>query len=155
MLGPFEKERLSNWVADFCGSDALADFPAALHGPAPQLLNEFIVGACAARGVEPDELEEADFKVSLLGPVARLALPETVRGHVPALCGAFLEQLEREGRLGGGRAAAAFVRALREPFVEAATGKPKPARHAGAPIGRNDPCPCGSGLKYKKCCQRA
>jgi uncharacterized protein len=23
---------------------------------------------------------------------------------------------------------------------------------AGAKIGRNDPCPCGSGLKYKKCC---
>ena len=22
-------------------------------------------------------------------------------------------------------------------------------------IGRNDPCPCGSGLKYKKCCMRA
>jgi hypothetical protein len=21
-------------------------------------------------------------------------------------------------------------------------------------IGRNDPCPCGSGLKYKKCCLR-
>ncbi len=20
-------------------------------------------------------------------------------------------------------------------------------------VGRNDPCPCGSGLKYKKCCQ--
>ena len=20
-------------------------------------------------------------------------------------------------------------------------------------IGRNEPCPCGSGLKYKKCCQ--
>ena len=22
-------------------------------------------------------------------------------------------------------------------------------------IGRNDPCPCGSGKKYKKCCQKA
>ncbi|MGQ0525498.1 MAG: SEC-C metal-binding domain-containing protein [Betaproteobacteria bacterium] len=22
-------------------------------------------------------------------------------------------------------------------------------------IGRNDPCPCGSGKKYKKCCLRA
>lgn len=22
-------------------------------------------------------------------------------------------------------------------------------------IGRNDPCPCGSGRKYKKCCQRS
>ncbi len=28
---------------------------------------------------------------------------------------------------------------------------PKPVR-AGAKIGRNDPCPCGSGKKYKKCC---
>lgn len=24
-----------------------------------------------------------------------------------------------------------------------------------APIGRNDPCPCGSGRKYKHCCLRA
>jgi uncharacterized protein len=27
----------------------------------------------------------------------------------------------------------------------------KPA-YAGAKTGRNDPCPCGSGKKYKKCC---
>jgi preprotein translocase subunit SecA len=25
----------------------------------------------------------------------------------------------------------------------------------GEKIGRNDPCPCGSGKKYKKCCGRA
>jgi uncharacterized protein YecA (UPF0149 family) len=24
-----------------------------------------------------------------------------------------------------------------------------------ASAGRNDPCPCGSGLKFKKCCGRA
>ena len=24
--------------------------------------------------------------------------------------------------------------------------------HKGAKVGRNDPCPCGSGKKYKKCC---
>ena len=24
--------------------------------------------------------------------------------------------------------------------------------NTGAPVGRNDPCPCGSGKKYKKCC---
>ncbi|OUP54626.1 preprotein translocase subunit SecA [Butyricicoccus pullicaecorum] len=29
--------------------------------------------------------------------------------------------------------------------------KPTPHR-AEAKVGRNDPCPCGSGLKYKKCC---
>jgi preprotein translocase subunit SecA len=29
--------------------------------------------------------------------------------------------------------------------------KPKPKR-AGPKVGRNDPCPCGSGKKYKQCC---
>ena len=28
------------------------------------------------------------------------------------------------------------------------------AASAGAKVGRNDPCPCGSGKKYKKCCGR-
>jgi preprotein translocase subunit SecA len=32
----------------------------------------------------------------------------------------------------------------------AASEAPKPVR-AGAKVGRNDPCPCGSGKKYKKC----
>ena len=27
-----------------------------------------------------------------------------------------------------------------------------PYRKEGLDIGRNDPCSCGSGLKYKKCC---
>ena len=29
---------------------------------------------------------------------------------------------------------------------------PEPARNPLRDIGRNDPCPCGSGKKYKKCC---
>jgi len=28
----------------------------------------------------------------------------------------------------------------------------EPVRRAEPKIGRNDPCPCGSGKKYKKCC---
>ena len=30
--------------------------------------------------------------------------------------------------------------------------KPQPIRNEGPKIGRNDPCPCGSGKKYKNCC---
>jgi len=30
-------------------------------------------------------------------------------------------------------------------------GGPAPVRKADAKVGRNDPCPCGSGKKYKKC----
>ncbi len=41
----------------------------------------------------------------------------------------------------------------REPLARIAAGQ-APARSVPAAIavGRNDPCPCGSGLKYKKCC---
>ncbi len=31
-------------------------------------------------------------------------------------------------------------------------GRGMPVRREGRKIGRNDPCPCGSGKKYKKCC---
>ena len=29
---------------------------------------------------------------------------------------------------------------------------PKPVQSSGNKVGRNEPCPCGSGRKYKKCC---
>jgi preprotein translocase subunit SecA len=39
-----------------------------------------------------------------------------------------------------------------QPAEEVAPGKPKPVKRIGKKVGRNDPCPCGSGKKYKKCC---
>ncbi|MFN4257811.1 MAG: preprotein translocase subunit SecA [Gemmataceae bacterium] len=32
--------------------------------------------------------------------------------------------------------------------------KQEPIRNRGERVGRNDPCPCGSGKKYKNCCMR-
>jgi preprotein translocase subunit SecA len=44
------------------------------------------------------------------------------------------------------------------PDVEPESGE-NPAETEGAvaatKVGRNDPCPCGSGKKYKKCCGAA
>jgi preprotein translocase subunit SecA len=39
-----------------------------------------------------------------------------------------------------------------QPAEQVAPGKPKPVKRVGKKVGRNDPCPCGSGKKYKKCC---
>ena len=43
-----------------------------------------------------------------------------------------------------------------KPLVEGFAGGKVPAKKApvrkAAKVGRNDPCPCGSGKKYKKCC---
>ena len=64
------------------------------------------------------------------------------------------------------RAAATSVDELEEAFQRrkrkeleqarmAGSGEYQPVQQrvrSGAKIGRNDPCPCGSGKKYKKCC---
>ena len=39
-----------------------------------------------------------------------------------------------------------------KPSATVSGEKPQPVVNANKKVGRNDPCPCGSGLKYKKCC---
>ncbi|MDA8381858.1 MAG: preprotein translocase subunit SecA [Betaproteobacteria bacterium] len=47
---------------------------------------------------------------------------------------------------------ASFEEALTaEPAEEQEALAPQPIRRAGEKVGRNDPCPCGSGKKYKQC----
>jgi SEC-C motif-containing protein len=38
------------------------------------------------------------------------------------------------------------------PVPKSKAKKPKTFIRSEAKVGRNDPCPCGSGKKYKKCC---
>ena len=41
-----------------------------------------------------------------------------------------------------------------EKVTAGAGGRKKPGPDHGHKVGRNDPCPCGSGKKYKHCCGR-
>jgi hypothetical protein len=60
---------------------------------------------------------------------------------------------------GGGRRPAAPRPTAKKPATWSAKrrrraeakAKAKPVR-TGPKVGRNDPCPCGSGKKYKQCC---
>ena len=38
------------------------------------------------------------------------------------------------------------------PLRDRAAAAQEPTRRAGPKVGRNDPCPCGSGRKFKHCC---
>ena len=40
-------------------------------------------------------------------------------------------------------------------FVDGAPGRQEPFVREDVKVGRNDPCPCGSGKKFKKCCGKA
>ena len=41
---------------------------------------------------------------------------------------------------------------IKDPAGKTLEVKPRPFKRVTAKVGRNDPCPCGSGKKHKKCC---
>jgi preprotein translocase subunit SecA len=57
--------------------------------------------------------------------------------------------LERRRRQRRGRVA--FTKANESAFAGGEEEQAKPVRHQGPRIGRNDPCHCGSGKKFKRC----
>ncbi|HXG41434.1 MAG TPA: preprotein translocase subunit SecA [Dehalococcoidia bacterium] len=78
--------------------------------------------------------------------------------HIRALV---VRRILRETLVPATAPAPARPRNLREsgPEKESAPSPAAPRQPVGAAVGtkvgRNDPCPCGSGRKYKKCCGRA
>jgi preprotein translocase subunit SecA len=58
-----------------------------------------------------------------------------------------------EDGIAAAAAAAGAATAVKAPAREAMPRR-RAVERTGRKVGRNDPCPCGSGLKYKKCCGR-
>ena len=148
----YRHQTIDTWTSDFADTPAFRELAAPAKEYASTILPVFLARACAARDVEPADVEESDLKDGLLEGVGGLDLPASVKAVAPDLCAAFLGELEAQGRLAGGRSLGRFVRALRAAFEERTADTVKPIRNPGRRIGRNDPCPCGSGRKYKKCC---
>lgn len=59
-----------------------------------------------------------------------------------------------QSMLAGAARAYRYFREGRIAYAQAAA-RPEPYERAGPKVGRNDPCPCGSGRKYKRCCGAA
>ena len=148
-MNPFFRDKIENWVADFCADDVFAGFKSETRETAPPLLVHFLMAACQARDVDPAELEERDLRVGL-DALGRYACSESVRRDFPSLAAALFESLQRAGRMGHAEELGLFMRAASLPL-----GKRQPEKRPSDKLRRNDPCFCGSGLKYKQCCLKA
>ena len=89
---------------------------------------------------EDEDLQRALFVLTRLGEFAEhpddfepMEFDEELEGLAPDMIVSHVEILHR------------FTRARSNPSVT-------PANEIQAKVGRNDPCPCGSGKKFKKCC---
>ena len=150
--------RWDNWAGDFAESFGAGLLDPSVRNFIPEILTHFGVAVRKIDREFPDEVSTGTFATVLTEVMPRLSLPDAARPHVPEVVARFLEYLRESGRVGEGDDWAAQIRVIGRSYgqrlkseggVKGVTiRKPSDA----PPIGRNDPCPCGSGKKYKKCC---
>ncbi len=150
-LPPEHRETIDLWVSDFLDRPASREGAAVVGPDASGVLSTFLEGACHA-GKAPADVEPEDVAHALLDHLPHLDLPAPRKRGIPDLVAAFLADLEDAGRLADGRGMAARVRAAEAAFHERSSGRAPDLTRQAPKIGRNDPCPCGSGKKYKACC---
>lgn len=155
MLDEFTRERLDGWVADFVHGEAFGSRPAEVTEHAQAVLRGWLEDACLRADADPAELELGELREALLQTVARYELPDAVHTAVPRLARDLLVYLEQEGRLANGRDLGLSLATAADAYERARSGAVESLTRPSAKIGRNDPCPCGSGKKYKRCCARA
>jgi hypothetical protein len=150
--------RWENWSGDFAGSFGAEALGPAVREHVPEILDAFGRAARARDPDFPDRASPGTFAAVLTETMPRLVLPDEAREQVPEVIASFFEYLRDDGRLAEGAEWAAQVRVIgrsyRERLKPGGGVKGVTIRKAAnaSPIGRNDPCPCGSGKKYKKCC---
>jgi hypothetical protein len=114
--------------------------------------------------LRPDLLEEEQLREALLELLPpRIDPNERAAANAPAIVRALLEQHgETHPNANSWKLATvlddaerAFPKRLRERGGSALAPDPTPITRPGSKLGRNDPCPCGSGRKWKKCCGKA
>jgi hypothetical protein len=151
MAGEFDT-RFESWAAEFEEAPEALPFAAKVRAGAQDLLAEFLAGACDG-GKDPGQIDEAEVRKGLMERVAPMPLEAEVRAQAPRLVAAYLEYLGRQGRVAKGRHLANFALALAKDFPKHGGGGGPPIRREAPKLGLNDPCPCGSGRKWKKCCR--
>ena len=111
-----------------------------------------MMAAAAAARAQRADAEQVEHPLEALaeevmpGAVPVEAAPEPVKGTEPATAA---ERVEEDKPKSAMDVFASMMSQVSGREVRVVQGPPR----GGQPlIGRNDPCPCGSGKKYKKCC---
>ena len=139
---------LSDFIPQYVGSEHFTLLDAESKQSAELLLSLW----CESAG---DEASPAAVAAALKA-VARADVPLEQRRDFPSLVRAFLNYLDDTAHFATAsewlRTVEHASRRFGEGFRADGTYRGETIRNPVAAVGRNEPCPCGSGKKFKKCC---
>jgi hypothetical protein len=142
----YRLETFQNWCSDFCGTDSALSLSRVTLEYASEILPFFLSEALSETEVNASEFELQRVTLAFQSIGSKFDLPQSVSDEFPHLCGDFIDYLSTSGRVSGGESISDLVREMKLSTKAATIKRP------GSKLNRNDPCPCGSGKKYKKCC---
>ena len=115
-----------------------------VEGKTHNIVDEWCCGYMRGIALDADAWIAAEPDISaLLGPIRLWGTEEGWKR---------VDKMKQAERVREQNSIAGSVRALHAYWLKRRTPQPGPVRRAAPKVGRNDPCPCGSGKKYKHCC---
>ena len=145
-----------NFIADYAGSEHFLFLNTKVKESAEPLLTAFFQKAQEAGVDSLESLKTRTIEEVLMGHMPRLELPVETKRAVPDLLEGFFGFLKETGRFPSAGAWGMCVETLaskyRDSIREDGTQRGTTFKKKYTDVGRNDPCPCGSGQKFKKCC---
>lgn len=146
----------SDYIPEYLESEHFLFLAPAVKEHAEGALVAFCDRAVAHGAVQGADLTPAIVEAVLMRDLARLDLPLAAKRALPDLLEGFFGFLRETGRVPAAGALQMCAEALapryRASLRDDGSVKGETIRKVSAEVGRNDPCFCGSGLKYKKCC---
>lgn len=145
-----------SFVDEYLASEHQMFLDAGVTEHAEGILRGFFSAAGTLGIRSPDALRASQVESILFGGLGRLDLPLPARRAAPEVLEGFFAYLKDTGRYPAAGAWRECVAALADKYRAAlredGSVRGETYRKASSEVGRNDPCFCGSGLKYKKCC---
>jgi len=144
------------YLDDYLGSEHLLFLNPLIKEHADGILRAFFQRAEARGAAALEALKAKTVEEVLLTDMGSLVLSGDVKHQIPELLSGFFGYLKETGRFAGAGSWQLCVESLQERFHasirEDGSQRGQTFKKNYSDVGRNDPCPCGSGLKFKKCC---
>jgi hypothetical protein len=149
-------DQVEPYLDDYLGSEHRLFLEAAAKEHADGVLRAFFQKAAERGATSLEGLKASAVEAVLLQDMGRLDLPAEAKRAIPALLAGFFGFLKDTGRHPAAGAWEICAEAVGDRFRASlrsdGSQRGETFVKRAAETGRNDPCPCGSGKKFKKCC---
>ncbi len=149
-------EQAESFIGDYAGSQQFLFVDAAIKEHAEGVLRAVFEQAEKRGATSLESLSAKTVEAVLLQDMGKLALPAEAKRALPPLLEGFFGYLKETGRFPAAGSWQICVEAVgprfRDSIREDGSARGETFKKNYSETGRNDPCPCGSGKKFKKCC---